>query len=670
MSQRSNHASLLSKPFGTSLSVRRQRARTALTSQLSLKIKELLSFRLKASCVTFPESTLRHFALPIPSRINTYAKQGEGVGSNRTTNTFAAAALALIASTLFSGLSFAAPRHAHPLTARATERASPPAQQTALDPHFVGKLPISQLTADEAVLQALNRLGYGPRPGDLDRIKAMGLEKWIDRQLHPDSIDDSALEIRMATLPAVSMSARGLLATYPQPDAAAKRMGVSVEDYRKRVDQLAHPPVGSGIDPQMSILPQEVVTEMQQAKVMRALYSERQLQQQLTDFWLNHFNVFVNKDLDLWLLEPYERDIVAPRVLGSFRELLGATAQSPAMLFYLDNYLSADPNAFDRLRHMPAAQRAPAGAPPVGGKRGLNENYGRELMELHTLGVDGGYTQQDVVEVARAFTGWTIRAPRENPEFYFDDRLHDPDPKRVLGKKIKAGGIKDGEQVLDLLSKNPHTAHHVALQMALRFVSDTPPPALVDRMAQTFRKSHGDLRAVMRAMIYSPEFWSRETYRAKVKTPFELVVSAARALGANVGDSAALVNWVTRIGEPLYQCQPPTGYADRASAWVNSGSLLNRMNYAITLASNQVRGASVFLPDLLGPDAVSDPYQALDHAESRFLAGQLSDTTRATLERESADTSVMQRRGPAGQKQVNLGLISGLVLGSPEFQQR
>src|SRR5262249_7371669 len=220
----------------------------------------------------------------------------------------------------------------------------------------------------------------------------------------------------------------------------------------KRIDQAAHPPVNSGIEPQPSTLPQEVVTEMQQAKVMRALYSERQLEQQLTDFWVNHFNVFINKDLDLWFLQPYEREVIAPRVLGNFRELLGATAASPAMLFYLDNHLSADPAAFDRIRRLPPALRPGPNSklPPIGGKRGLNENYARELMELHTLGVDGGYTQKDVVEVARAFTGWTIRSPRENPEFYFDDRLHDPDPKRVLGKKIKAGGLRDGEQVLDL----------------------------------------------------------------------------------------------------------------------------------------------------------------------------------------------------------------------------
>ena len=215
-------------------------------------------------------------------------------------------------------------------------------------------------------------------------------------------------------------------------------------------------------------------------------------------------------------------------------------------------------------------------------------------MELHTLGVDGGYTQKDVTEVARVFTGWTIESPREKPAFYFDERIHDPDPKRVLGKKIHAGGIKDGEQVLDLLAKNPQTAHHIALELAQHFVSDTPPDALVERMAKTFQKSNGDLREVMRTMIYSPEFWSRASYRAKVKKPFELVVSTARALGTDVDNATPLVNWITRIGEPLYQCMPPTGYSDKAETWVNTGALLNRLNFALALASNRVRGSRRF----------------------------------------------------------------------------
>jgi uncharacterized protein (DUF1800 family) len=538
----------------------------------------------------------------------------------------------------------------------------------ALDPAFKGKLPISELTEDQAIVHALNRLGYGPRPGDLDRVKHMGLENWIEHQLHPEKVAEPALQARLAQLPAANLTAEALLADYPQPGAAAKRLGISVEEYRRQIDAESHPQ--QGVRPKPSKLPQEALSQLQQAKMLRAIYSERQLQEQLTDFWFNHFNVFANKDLDLWLLASYENEVIRPHVLGRFRDLLGANAKSPAMLFYLDNYLSADPQSAQRLKGHPEKLRGRQNSklPPIG-KRGLNENYGRELMELHTLGVDGGYTQRDVIEVARCFTGWTIRNPRTKPEFAFDDRVHDPQPKRVLGKKIHAGGIKDGEQVLDLLARDPHTAHHLALELAGHFVSDNPSGPLVDRMAMAFRKSGGDLREVMRAMIYSPDFWSRAAYRAKIKTPFELVVSSARALGADVDTALPLVNWVTRIGEPLYQCLPPTGYSDKASAWVNAGALLNRLNFALALAGNRVAGSQVQIAPLLGALSEADPYQALERAVNLFLAGQISATTSSTMERQSADPQVVQIRS-GGTTQVNLGIITGLVLGAPEFQQR
>jgi uncharacterized protein (DUF1800 family) len=533
---------------------------------------------------------------------------------------------------------------------------------------FKGKLPISELTQDEAILHALNRLGYGPRPGDLERIKIMGLETWIEGQLRPEKIPDAILQARLAQLPAANSTPKALLAAYPQPDVAAKRLGISVEEYRKQMDAEAHPAQGMHAKP--SRLPQEALSELQQAKVLRAIYSERQLQEQLTDFWFNHFNVFANKDLDLWLLASYENDVIRPRVLGRFRDLLVATAKSPAMLFYLDNYLSADPGAAQRLRaHREKLRgRQNAELPPVG-KRGLNENYGRELMELHTLGVDGGYTQQDVIEVARAFTGWTIRNARTKPEFAFDERVHDPQPKHPLGKRIHAGGIHDGEQVLDLLARDPHTAHHISLELAQRFVSDNPPESLVERMAVAFRKSGGDLREVTRAMIYSPEFWSRTAYRAKIKTPFELVVSTARAVDADVDTAVALVNWTARIGEPLYQCLSPTGYFDKGSAWVNAGALLNRLNFALALAGNRVAGSQVQVAPLLGSEAGTDPYVALERGIAVFLAGQVSGNTQSTLERESADPQVVRVRSSAT-GEVNLGTVAGLVLGTPEFQQR
>jgi uncharacterized protein (DUF1800 family) len=534
--------------------------------------------------------------------------------------------------------------------------------------NFPGKLPIHDLNEQEAILHALNRLGFGPRPGQVEQIEKTGLENWIQAQLHPENLADQVVDARVAEYPSMALDSASLLDQYPQPDAAAKRLGLKVDEYQKRLQELAKQPGG------ISSLPfkdqNEIVNNLMEMKMIRAVYSERQLDEQLENFWFNHFNVFVYKDLDRWYMIPYERDAIRPHVLGKFRDLLEAAAKSPAMLFYLDNSSSADPNAFARLKQHPIPARPGAKLPPLGGRRGLNENYGRELMELHTLGVDGGYSQQDVVEVARAFTGWTIESPREKPEFYFDERLHDPDPKRVLGKKIKAGGIKDGEQVLDLLSKNPHTAHHISLELAQYFVSDDPPPALVARMAKTYEKSKGDIRAVMTTMIYSPEFWSRPAFRAKVKTPFELVASTVRAVGVDVDQPLQMAQWVARIGEPLYQCLTPNGYSDQAASWVSTGALLNRMNFAVALTTNKIRGAQVDIDPLLGADVAGNSQLALDRVETVFLAGQLSDPTRATLEKEAADPQILGAKLDDPVKQVNVGLITGLVLGSPEFQKR
>jgi uncharacterized protein (DUF1800 family) len=534
--------------------------------------------------------------------------------------------------------------------------------------NFAGKLPIRDLNEEEAILHALNRLGFGTRPGQVEQIEKTGLENWIQAQLHPEGISDPVVDARLAQLPALGLSASGLLDQYPPQDIAAKRLGMKVEEYQKHLQDLAKRPGG------MNSLPfkdqNEIVNEMMEAKMIRAVYSERQLDEQLSDFWFNHFNIFIYKDTDRWYLIPYERDAIRPHVLGKFRDLLEATAKSPAMLYYLDNSSSADPHAFNRLRLHPVRARPGEKLPPLGGRRGLNENYGRELMELHTLGVDGGYKQEDVVEVARAFTGWTIVSPRENPAFYFDERIHDPDPKRVLGKKIKGGGIKDGEQVLDLLVKDQHTARHISLQLAEHFVSDDPPPALVARMAKTFEKTKGDIRAVMTTMIYSPEFWSREAFRAKVKTPFELVVSTTRALGTDVNQPLPLAQWVARIGQPLYQCLTPNGYSDKAAAWVSTGALLNRVNFAVALTSNKVRGAQVEINSLVGTDVGSNPQLALNRIEGEFLAGQVSDTTRATLEKEMTEPRILGAKLDDPVTQINVSLITGLVLGSPEFQKR
>ncbi len=557
------------------------------------------------------------------------------------------------------------------------------------DAAWKGRLPISDLTEDEAITHALDRLGYGARPGDIERIRKLGLEKWIAGQLHPETLNDKATENRLADYSTLTMSATTLVNEYPQANVAAKRLGITPEEYNKRVQDGLHPPQGERAAPDKR--PQVILNELTMAKLTRAIYSERQLQEQLTDFWFNHFNIFANKDQDIFLVGAYERDAIRPHTLGKFRDMLGATAHSPAMLIYLDNWLSADPAAIERAKHAtPEQKRAWKNLPGYGNKRGLNENYGRELMELHTLGVDGGYTQQDVIAVAKCFTGWTVRDPGSKPEFVFDPRIHDAAPKVVLGKKIRDGGERDGEKVLDLLVAQKATAHHLSFELAEHFVSDTPPAALVDRMAKTFQKTKGDLRETMRTMIYSPQFWSRASYRAKIKTPFELVASAARALGADVDAPTPLVGWVERIGEPLYRCQPPTGYKDDAATWVNTGALLSRLNFALTLATNKVRGASVDLTSRLGEDVGGDPARAMDRAVDVFLSGQISAASRATLEKDSSDPKLLNaklgepvRPNPAVQNtaqqnatrqntapSMDIGVMTGLVLGTPEFQRR
>jgi uncharacterized protein (DUF1800 family) len=607
------------------------------------------------------------------------------------------------------------------------------------DPALKG-LPITELSADEAILHALNRLAYGPRPGDIERVRQMGLAKWIEQQLNPNSIDDRALDARLVDYPTLRMSTAKLIDEYPRPKQvekkAEKQAQAQAQQNQSRSDAAAaivekdtQPAAGpaansetpavtpvsvpdnpnlpapmkqqapgkrdflGGGDPNNvpraiaddSKKPQRVVAELSMAKVTRAIYSERQLQQVMDDFWFNHFNVFAGKGEDRYYLTSYERDVIQPHAFGKFKDLVTLTAKSSAMLFYLDNFLSADPRAAERQAMQRAMRQQaryarfgrpwpprPAGNPQQAKKneRGLNENYGRELMELHTLGVDGGYTQKDVTEVARCFTGWTIEKPRQYPEFKFDDRLHDPDPKIVLGKKIHAGGMKDGEQVLDLLVHHPSTAKFISTKLARRFVSDTPPPALVNRMAETFQSSDGDIKAVLHTMIWSPEFWSREAYRAKIKTPFELVVSAVRALGSDVDTPMPLVQWVGRIGEPLYQCQPPTGYSDKADTWVNTGALLNRLNYSLTLAGNKMRGARTDVASLLGVDSSADPKTVLDRSVQVFLGGQAGPTTVETLEKQLENPQVLQAKLDDPRKQVDLGVVAGLVLGAPEFQRR
>jgi uncharacterized protein (DUF1800 family) len=634
----------------------------------------------------------------------------------------------MFAAFLIAGLTFAAPYVSADRDKEQNKKKESAAAKA------VKGLPVTELSSDETILHALNRLGYGPRPGDLDRVRKMGLESWINQQLNPQSLDDSALQARLNRYSTISMSTTQLYTDFPQPtpvqrkalqEEAQRRQeqrtmsdanGDAQDDNDKTMEGAAGKPgkqggaggnlkegqAFSGGDPNNpqyarlmeGKLPQRIVAELSMAKLTRAIYSEHQLEEQMVDFWFNHFNVFAGKGQDRWMLTSYERDVIRPHVLGKFRDLLEATAKSPAMLFYLDNWMSVDPEAWARLQQLQAQRRGmrgfgngpfgfpgrfPPQNPNANGQqgqankkqeRGLNENYARELMELHTLGVDGGYTQQDVIEVAKCFTGWTMKNPRQSPNFTFDERLHDNSTKTVLGHEIHAGGERDGEEVLDLLVHEPATARFISTKLARHFVSDTPPQALVDRMTKTFQETDGDIRAVLHTMIYSPEFWSKTTIHAKIKTPFELVVSATRALGADLDVALPLVMWTARIGEPLYQCQPPTGYKDTAETWVNTGALLNRLNFSLSLATNRLRGARTDVAALFGQDATGDPLKALDRAIDVLLSNQVSPQTRATLEKQLSDPQVLQAKLDDPVKQIDLGTVAGLVLGAPEFQRR
>jgi uncharacterized protein (DUF1800 family) len=513
-------------------------------------------------------------------------------------------------------------------------------------------------TDDRTIVHVLSRTGFGPRPGDVERVRTVGIQRYIDEQLHPERVADGALSARLAGLTTLGMSSRQIAEQYELPELEARQQRKA-----DAKDDAAPDDGRPQLPGPMQQRANSVMVELSEQKLLRAVYSERQLQEVLTDFWFNHFNVDARKGADRFLLTEYERDAIRPRVLGKFRDLLGATAKSPAMLFYLDNWMSADPNGphLPDNAGRPRMVRGPFGGrvmtPPLArvaaqhknAPKGLNENYGRELMELHTLGVDGGYTQKDVTEVARALTGWTIDRPRTGGGFAFNARLHDAGEKIVLGHRIAAGGGEsDGEQVLDILARHPSTATFIATKLTRRFVSDTPPPALIDRVAARFRDTGGDLREVMRAILTSPEFLSPDAYRAKVKTPFEFVASALRATNADVQDARPLVRELQQLGMPLYMCQPPTGYKDTGDAWVNTGALVSRMNLALRLASGQLRGTTVIsLQSSVGG------LQSSATSLQTLLGGEISETTRATIA-----------------KATDAAKTLALTLGAPEFQRR
>lgn len=557
--------------------------------------------------------------------------------------------------------------------------------------------------ADTAtVAHVLNRLGYGPRPGDIARVQQMTLAAYIDQQLHPERLADVALDAKLAAYPTINLSTEEIARDYYGPAETLRRAeqqaaGAGATGPTRPTGAtgatgsaatMAGDPAMAGMPPQRPEeanqspelraarqKEQQVLQDLMQARIVRAVSSEHQLEEVLVDFWFNHFNVFSGKGQVRVYLTEYERDAIRPHVLGNFRDMLGAVAESPAMLFYLDNFQSVDPKAAQkqadeqeaRMRQAAARGRGvgqrtgqrqpqnqqenqtPAERIQQMRNRGLNENYARELMELHTLGVDAGYTQADVVAVARAFTGWTIDRPRDGGSFQFNAVMHDKDPKVVLGTTIKAGGKKDGEAVLDLLASHPATATFIATKLARRLVADEPPASLVERAAKVFLETKGDLREVTRAIVTSPEFFAVDARRAKVKTPLEFIASAVRASNATVNNPQQLVQALRTLGMPLYGAQPPTGWGDTAMDWVNTGALLNRLNFAVQLASGQLRGVRVTVRDLAPNTSEASRNALVDN----LLLGTVSDVTRETLAKADSPQQLI-----------------ALTLGSPEFQKR
>ncbi|MBX9854797.1 MAG: DUF1800 domain-containing protein [Gemmatimonadaceae bacterium] len=574
------------------------------------------------------------------------------------------------------------------------------------------QLAAREQTADQQVQHVLNRLAFGPRPGDSERVRRMGVDAWIAQQLQPERIDDDAATSFASRYTTLSKSADQLFAESPpggvlQAQLARKGASATAAD-SQRVRQAAQ-------------LNRQYLGELASHRVARAVLTERQLEEVMVDFWLNHFSVFVGKDRTRYFLNDYEREAIRPHALGSFRELLGAVAKSPAMLYYLDNWQSVADSGRPVLQPIPprfAQRRAQAvrrAAQQRGAddeqmqrlaqlqqrRRGLNENYARELMELHTLGVDGGYTQQDVIEVARALTGWTLERGAQGGGFVFRPQVHDAGAKTILGQHFPAGrGVEEGEAVLDLLARHPKTAEYIATKLARRLVSDTPPPALVQRAAATFTRSNGDIREVLRTIVTSPEFFSTAAYRAKVKSPFEVVVSTLRAMQATPTTAPVLAQLVARLGQPIYGHQAPNGWPETGDAWMNTGAILNRINFGLAVASGRVPGvrlqqwpaAATLQPlpreqqvdgvirELLGGAVSPDTRQVLLTGTNPFLQANASKADSLVFDDDSmpptppmtARPRVRQAARQAGQQDAPRGLtqIIGLALGSPEFQRR
>ncbi len=667
------------------------------------------------------------------------------------------------------------------------------------------------LTENQKILHVLNRLGFGARPGDVEKVKSIGINKYIEQQLNPSSITDSVAEAKVKNLDVIKMSNEEIFAKYPSGQAVlqavAEENGLGKKDLKGLREKNKNvPKADEAMSADKSVMkgamsnnemadknkniadvspadrqkyqqqvtelyrkyelgrPQQITQQLNASRILRAVYSERQLNEAMVDFWTNHFNVYAGKAATRWLLPEYDRDVIRPNALGNFKDLLLATAKSPAMLFYLDNYQSVSPDAQmntgrrgkGQMRQMQNGQMNPrmrermkqrtgmsdaqiderikqrrdnpqANQQKQKQKRGINENYAREVMELHTLGVEGGYTQKDIGEVARAFTGWTIIDPRgyrrsfaklngmenarqgnrqmrqmglpedaESGTFYFNERFHDKNEKTVLGQKVNEGGMKDGLKVIDVLVNHPSTAKFIARKLAVKFVSDNPSEAFVQRVADAFHNSKGDIKTTLRTLFTDKEFFAAENYRAKIKTPFEVVVSAVRTLGADTNGKQIQV-MLAKMGEQLYGFQAPTGYPDTAEDWVNTGALLERLNFAIALSSNRIPGTRVDLKKF----EAKGKTQILDQAVASVLDGEISANTKASLlkqleqplpevkisnvstdtdDMEDASMNMIQGGGKRGRGQqarllapsgnAEVFKVVGLILGTPEFQRQ
>jgi uncharacterized protein (DUF1800 family) len=651
------------------------------------------------------------------------------------------------------------------------------------------------LTPRERAIQILNRFTFGPRPGDVERMLSAGIDKWFDQQLDPDTINDDALNKRLADYPTLTMTPTEALTAFPsrgaiqaianeriQPPtdpALAAVYEVQLVKLNKREERKAENANGnpaelspsdaeiaaqrerdrataSRIAGELFALPRnqrmttliklpvadriafttyaageqrgillsqftprerelfnamaanvnssyQIGSELSQAKVLRAVLSERQLQEVMTDFWFNHFNVFIGKDSDQWYTTSYERDVIRKNALGKFRDLLLATATSPAMMVYLDNWQSIGPDSI-------ANGVNPARPKAKKGNRGLNENYGREVMELHTLGVNGGYTQADVTALSAILTGWTVDRPQEAGPFVFEPRRHQPSTKQWFGHTIDASatqtqpdtqpGMTEGIQALTILASSPKTAHFISYKLAQRFVADDPPPALVDRMTDTWLTTDGDIKAILRTLLNSPEFNSKQYFRNKVKTPFEFIASAFRTTATDPANPGALVQTLKTMGMPPYYALPPTGYYITADRWMNSSALVDRLNFAYSLTENKFANQKFDSEHVLALGLISQPsvvtasstsrqaqavYRetslpqpptsssvpstgqdlALRLLESSLIGGEVSSRTNDLIHQQMTKLVT-----PSSPPTDSLNLLTALVMGSPEFQLR